>query len=67
MKHGLEESVGIHLGVGQQTTTALQCIFLAENRILCNQIDGRVQLTDSERKNSLRLGVRKRLGKKTLE
>jgi len=34
---------------------------LAENRILRNQIDGRVQLTDSERKELAELGAR--LGK----
>lgn len=37
---------------------------LAENRILRNQIDGRVQLTDSERKELAELGAK--LGKKAL-
>lgn len=37
---------------------------IAENRILRNQIDGRVQLTDSERKELAALGAQ--LGKKAL-
>jgi hypothetical protein len=37
---------------------------VAENRILRNQIDGRVQLTDSERQELAELGTK--LGKKTL-
>jgi hypothetical protein len=38
---------------------------MVENRILHNQIDGRVRLTDSERKGLAELGVK--LGKQTLE
>ena len=38
---------------------------IAENRILRSQIDGRVQLTDSERKELAELGAK--LGKKVLE
>lgn len=38
---------------------------MAENRILRSQIDGRVQLTDSERKELAELGAK--LGKKVLE
>ena len=38
---------------------------MAENRILRNQIDGRLQLTDSERKALAELGAK--LGKKALE
>lgn len=38
---------------------------LAENRILRHQINGRVQLTDSERKELAEIGAK--LGKKTLE
>ncbi|MDH3600360.1 MAG: hypothetical protein OEU26_12045 [Candidatus Tectomicrobia bacterium] len=37
---------------------------VAENRILRNQIDGRVQLTDSERKELAEIGVK--LGKQAL-
>jgi hypothetical protein len=37
----------------------------AENRILLHQIDGRVQLTDRERKARAELGAK--LGKKALE
>ena len=37
---------------------------MAENRILCNQIDGRMRLTDSERKELAELGAK--LGKKAL-
>jgi hypothetical protein len=37
---------------------------MAENRILRNQIDGRVQLTDSERKELAEIGAK--LGKKAL-
>jgi putative transposase len=37
---------------------------MAENRILCNQIDGRVQLTDSERKELTEIGAK--LGKQAL-
>jgi hypothetical protein len=38
---------------------------MAENRILRNQIDGRVQLTDSERKELAEIGAK--LGKQTLQ
>ena len=38
---------------------------IAENRILRQQIDGRVQLTDSERKELAEIGAK--LGKKALE
>jgi hypothetical protein len=37
---------------------------MSENRILCNQIDGRVQLTDSERQELTEIGAK--LGKKAL-
>jgi hypothetical protein len=38
---------------------------MAENRVLRNQINGRVQFTDSERKELAEIGAK--LGKKTLE
>src|SRR5262245_26381515 len=38
---------------------------VAENRILCRQLQGRVRLSDSERKTLAEIG--KRLGKKALE
>jgi putative transposase len=54
----ISESVSDHLRLRN-------AYLMAENRILRNQIDGRVQLTDSERKELAEMGVK--LGKKTLE
>jgi putative transposase len=54
----ISESVSDHLRLRN-------AYLLAENRILRNQINGRVQLTDSERKELAEMGAK--LGKKTLE
>src|SRR5262249_18379064 len=53
----LSESVNDHLRLRSD-------YLVAENRILRNQINGRVQLTDSERKELAEIGAK--LGKKTL-
>src|SRR5712691_11162372 len=53
----VSESVNDHLRLRND-------YLVAENRILRNQIDGRVQLTDSERQELAELGTK--LGKKTL-
>src|SRR5687768_3716129 len=54
----ISESVSDHLWLRN-------AYLLAENRILRNQIDGRVQLTDRERKELAEMGTK--LGKKALE
>jgi Homeodomain-like domain len=54
----ISESVSDHLRLRN-------AYLLAENRILRNQIDGRVQLTDGERKELAEMGTK--LGKKALE
>jgi putative transposase len=54
----ISESVSDHLRLRN-------AYLLAENRILRNQIDGRVQLTDRERKELAEMGTK--LGKKALE
>jgi hypothetical protein len=54
----VSESVNDHLRL-------CNAYLLAENRILRHHINGRVQLTDSERKELAKIGAN--LGKKTLE
>jgi hypothetical protein len=64
-RHELEEIARVSLRVGNDHLRLRNAYLLAVNRILCHQMNGRVQLTDSERKGLAAMGAK--LGKKTLE
>ena len=63
--HGLEDPIGLYHWIGRRTTPAENEYVIEENRILRNQIAGRVQLTDAERHTLAAIG--KKLGKQALE
>ena len=64
-RYGLEELAGLSQGICASGTELRNTYLAMENRILRQQITGRMQLSDSDRR--VLAGIGKELGKKALE
>ena len=64
-RDGLEDHAELHLRVVDEELLLRNEYLVAENRVLRNQLQGRLRLTDGERRSLAELG--KRLGKQALD
>jgi homeodomain-containing protein len=63
--YGVEEVAGLYHWISDEELLLRNEYLVAENRILCQQLTGRLRLSDGERKTLAELG--KKLGRKALE